>query len=172
VRRIFRRLDEAADVHLCEMILHGLPSPASLERRRIPCMLFATPESKDAPMIKIIICMKRKPGMSQEEFCRYWENEHRQVLAKVAGTMGIRRNVHNHTVVTAADQRIRLGRGAEMDDYDGVAESWFDSYDALIAATSTPEGREAARLLAEDEARFIDFSRSRIFFVEEHVVIG
>jgi hypothetical protein len=42
----------------------------------------------------------------------------------------------------------------------------------LIAATSTPEGRRAAQLLAEDEARFIDFSKSRIFFVEEHVAIG
>jgi hypothetical protein len=41
----------------------------------------------------------------------------------------------------------------------------------LIAATSTDEGRRAARRLAEDEARFIDFSRSRIFFVDEDVVV-
>jgi uncharacterized protein (TIGR02118 family) len=123
-------------------------------------------------MLKIMICMKRKPDMSREDFLRYWEEEHMQVLAKAAGPMGMRRNVHNHTISTAADDRIRQGRGAEMDDYDGVAETWFDSYDALMAATATPEGREAARLLAEDEARFIDFTRSRIFFVEEKVAIG
>jgi uncharacterized protein (TIGR02118 family) len=135
-------------------------------------MVTPTPECKDGSMLKIILCLKRKPSMSRAEFLHYWANEHVAVLAKVAGPMGIRRNVHNHTISTAADEPIRKGRGAEMDDYDGVAESWFDSYDALMAATATPEGREAARLLAEDEARFIDFSWSRIFFVEEHVKIG
>jgi len=122
-------------------------------------------------MLKIMICMKRRPGMSRQEFHRYWEEEHTKVLAAVAGPMGLRRNVHNHTIATRLDERLRMGRGAEMEDYDGVAETWFDSYDALIAATSTPEGRRAAQLLAEDEDRFIDFSRSRIFFVEEHVAI-
>lgn len=123
-------------------------------------------------MLKIIICMKRRPEMSREEFRRCWREEHAKVVAEVAPLMGIRRNVHNHAISTPLDARIRTGRGAEMDDYDGVAESWFDSLEALIAATSTDEGRRAAQKLAEDEARFIDFSRSRIFFVEEHVVIG
>ena len=122
-------------------------------------------------MLKIIICMKRKPNMSQAEFLRYWRQDHAKVVAEVAGPMGMRRNVHNHTIATPIDERIRRGRGAEMDDYDGVAESWFDSYEALVAATSSEDGRRAAARLAEDEARFIDFSRSRIFFVEEHVVV-
>jgi uncharacterized protein (TIGR02118 family) len=123
-------------------------------------------------MLKIIICMKRRPEMSRAEFLRYWKEDHAKVVAEVAGLMGMRRNVHNHTITTPIDERLRRGRGAQMDDYDGVAESWFDSLDALIAATSSEEGRRAARRLAEDEARFIDFSRSRIFFVEEHVVVG
>ena len=123
-------------------------------------------------MLKIIICMKRKPEMSRAEFLRYWKEDHAKVVAEVAGAMGMRRNVHNHTIATPIDARIREGRGAEADDYDGVAESWFDSLEALVSATSSDEGRRAARRLADDEARFIDFSRSRIFFVEEHVVIG
>jgi uncharacterized protein (TIGR02118 family) len=123
-------------------------------------------------MLKIIICMKRKPEMSRAEFLRYWKEDHAKVVTEVAGPMGMRRNVHNHTVTTPVDARIRQGRGAEMDDYDGVAESWFDSLEALMSATSSDEGRRAAARLAEDEARFIDFSRSRIFFVEEQVVVG
>ena len=122
-------------------------------------------------MLKVVICMKRKPGMTRAEFLRYWKEDHAKVVAECAGPMGIRRNVHNHTITTPDDERIRRGRGAEMDDYDGVAESWFDSYDARVAAISSDEGRRAARRLAEDEARFIDYSRSRIFFVDEHVVI-
>jgi len=123
-------------------------------------------------MLKIIICRKRKPEMSRAEFLRYWKEDHAKVVAEVTGPMGMRRNVHNHTITTPIDERLRQTRGAEMDDYDGVAESWFDGLEALTAATSSDEGRRAAQWLAEDEARFIDFSRSRIFFVEEHVVVG
>jgi len=123
-------------------------------------------------MLKIIFCLKRKPDISRADFLRYWEEDHAKVLAEVAGPLGIRRNVHNHTITTPLDERLRQGRGTEIDDYDGVGESWFDSMEALVAASSSEEGRRAARRLAEDEARFVDFSRSRIFFVEEHVVIG
>src|SRR5262249_35086829 len=123
-------------------------------------------------MLKIVICMKRKPELSRAEFLRYWKADHARVVTEVAGPMGMRRNVHSHTITTPIDGRLREGRGAEMDDYDGVAESWFDSLEALISATSSEEGRRAAKRLAEDEARFIDFSRSRIFFVEEDIVVG
>jgi uncharacterized protein (TIGR02118 family) len=122
-------------------------------------------------VLKIILCINRKPGVSREEFHRYWKEDHTAVMREVAPVMGIRRNVHNYTISTPIDASVREGRGAMPDDYDGVAESWFDSLEALIAAVSTPEGRAAARRLAEDEARFIDFSRSRIFFVEERMVL-
>jgi uncharacterized protein (TIGR02118 family) len=123
-------------------------------------------------MLKIVFCLKRRPDMSRADFLRYWEEDHAKVLAEVAGPLGMRRNVHNHTITTPLDERVRLARGAEMDDYDGVAESWFDSIEALVAAASSEEGRRASKRLAEDEARFVDFSRSRVFFVEEYVVIG
>jgi uncharacterized protein (TIGR02118 family) len=122
-------------------------------------------------MLKIVICMKRKPEMTRESFHEYWKGTHSKVVKEVAGPLGMRRNVHNRTLSTALDDGIRRGRGASSDDYDGVAESWFDSLDALVAATSTADGRLAAKRLAEDEERFIDFSRSRIFFVEEERVI-
>lgn len=123
-------------------------------------------------MLKIILCLKRKPGMSRAEFHRYWKEEHAQVVREVAGPLGMCRNVHNRTCSTAFDVAIRKGRGAEEDDYDGVAESWFASLDSFTQAIATDVGKEAAQRLREDEERFIDFSRSRIFFVEEECVIG
>lgn len=122
-------------------------------------------------MLKIILCIKRKPDMTREAFHSYWKDVHSKVVKEVAVPLGMRRNVHNRTIATALDAGIRTGRGASQDDFDGVAESWFDSLAALIAATSTDEGRRAANRLAEDEERFIDFSQSRIFFVDEEVVI-
>jgi uncharacterized protein (TIGR02118 family) len=122
-------------------------------------------------MLKIIICIKRRPEMTREAFHAYWKDTHASVVREVAGPLGMRRNVHNRTITTRLDQAIRNGRGASQEDFDGVAESWFDSLEALNAATSTDEGRRAARRLAEDEERFIDFTQSRIFFVDEEVVI-
>lgn len=109
--------------------------------------------------------------MSREEFHSYWKNDHKKVVKQVAEALGMRRNVHNRTFTTGLEESIRQGRGVLQEDYDGVAESWFDSLEALVAATNTEEGRRAAQALAEDEERFIDFSRSKIFFVEEDVVI-
>ena len=123
-------------------------------------------------MLKIILCLKRRPSMTRTEFHRYWKEDHAKVVREVAGPLGMCRNVHNRTYSTTLDVALRQGRGAEEDDYDGVAESWFVSLDALVQAIATDEGKEAARRLREDEARFIDFSRSRILFVEEECVIG
>jgi len=122
-------------------------------------------------MLKIILCIKRRPEMTREAFHAYWKDTHSKVVKDVAGLLRIRRNVHNRTMSTSLDERMREGRGASPDDFDGVAESWFDSLEALVAETSTDEGRRAAKKLAEDEERVIDFSRSRIFFVVEDVVI-
>jgi hypothetical protein len=122
-------------------------------------------------MLKIVICIKRRPEMTREMLHEYWKGPHATVVKEVAGPLGMRRNVHNRTMTTLLDERIRESRGASNDDFDGVAESWFDSLDALIAASTTDIGRRAAKRLVEDEARFIDFSRSRIFFVEEETVI-
>src|SRR5262245_29647270 len=83
----------------------------------------STVHSRD-PMLKIVLCIKRKPGMTREAFHSYWKNEHSKVMQEVAGAMGIRRNVHNRTYSTDLDERIRTNRGAPQEDFDGVAESW------------------------------------------------
>jgi hypothetical protein len=57
------------------------------------------------------------------------------------------------------------------EEYDGVAELWFDSLEALAAAGATPEGRAAGRRLLEDERRFIDLARSPVWVAEEHPVV-
>lgn len=123
-------------------------------------------------MLKIIFCLKRKPNISREEFRAYWSGPHAELIREHASAMGIRRNVHNYAITTPLDGPIRERRGAEPDDYDGVAESWFDSLEALVAASTSEAGRKAARRIAEDEARFVDFSRSRVFFVDENVVVS
>jgi len=53
-----------------------------------------------------------------------------------------------------------------------LAEIWWDSLDALLAAAGSEEGQRASATLIEDEARFIDFERSSLFVADEHVILG
>jgi hypothetical protein len=84
--------------------------------------------------------------------------------------LGIRRYVQVHTLETPVNEALRRGRGGPG-AYDGVAELWFDSLDALAAAGATPEGRAAGRRLVEDERTFIDLARSPVMVAAEHDII-
>ena len=58
----------------------------------------------------------------------------------------------------------------DTDCYDGILELWWDTLDDVVAAFSSPEATQASAELAEDEARFIDLSRSKVFLTEELIM--
>ena len=55
-----------------------------------------------------------------------------------------------------------------LPEYDGVAEVWFESEEDLVEAMSSPEGQRLSAALLEDEATFVDHSKSSAFIVREH----
>ncbi len=122
-------------------------------------------------MVKLIFCLRRRHDISEEEFHRYWRQEHGPLVARHASALGIRRYVQLHTVSGPVNALLAATRRSP-EAYDGVAELWFDDADALVAGAATEEGRTAAADLARDEARFIDHDRSPLFVAEEHPVIG
>ena len=84
--------------------------------------------------------------------------------------LGIRRYVQTHRVETPFNEALRASRGA-LEPFDGVAELWWDDVDALVAATSSPEGYAAGQTLLEDEAKFIDLERSSLWLGQEVEII-
>jgi uncharacterized protein (TIGR02118 family) len=122
-------------------------------------------------VIKLTFCLRRREGLSREEFQRMWHEEHAPLVRKHADTLGIRKYVQVHTTTTPFNDALRGSRDAPP-EYDGVAELWWDSVDAAASAASTPEGAEAARQLLEDERRFIDHANSPLWLSEERPVIG
>lgn len=104
-------------------------------------------------MIKFVGIVTRRPGMSREEFLRYWREVHGPLAAALPG---LRRYVQNPPLELP-------GREPR---YDGMAELWFDDLDSLRAAFRSPQG---ARVRA-DEAQFIDQARSFALLVEEREV--
>jgi len=121
-------------------------------------------------VIKLVFCLRRLPHLSREEFQRYWLESHGPLVRELAPTLGVKRYVQVHTVTSAFSEALSRHRGAP-DDFDGVAELWWDSVDDFARAGITKEGRDAGRRLLEDEKRFIDLARSPIWFGEEHALV-
>jgi uncharacterized protein (TIGR02118 family) len=95
-------------------------------------------------------------GMSVADFRRYWLETHGPLALKLPG---LRRYVQSHTIDAAY-------RYAEP-RWDGVAQLWFDSADALGAALGTQE----FRALGEDGTKFIEGATMSNFVAQEYQVI-
>ena len=122
-------------------------------------------------MIKIVFCLRRRADLSRDEFQTYWRTQHAPLVQAHAEALGIRRYVQVHSVDDVISTAI-AGPRHSPEPFDGVAELWLDSLDALIAAGSTDAGRAAGATLFEDEQRFIDLARSPLFVAEENIVIA
>jgi uncharacterized protein (TIGR02118 family) len=122
-------------------------------------------------MIKLTFCLARLPHLSRAAFQDYWFNTHAPLVASVGETLQIRRYVQMHSLPAELNAAVRASRDAPP-DYDGVAELWFDSLEALAANGERPEARAAAALLLEDERRFIDLAKSPLWWGEEKTILG
>jgi len=121
-------------------------------------------------VIKLTFCLHRLPHLTREAFQDYWRNTHAPLVAKNRKSLRIRRYVQCHALTTELNDAIRAARQAPG-QYDGVAELWWDSLDDVVAAVSSPEGQEAGLELLEDERKFIDLSRSPLWFGSEYEAI-
>ena len=113
------------------------------------------------------MCLTRHPKMTREEFKDYWMNSHGPYFMENAEIMGAKKYVQSQTIDTPLNEGLRESRGMKP-EYDGVAEVWFESEEALMAGMSSPEGQKLGAALLEDESNFIDHSKSSAFIVEEH----
>ena len=122
-------------------------------------------------MIKLTFCLTRLPRLSREAFQDYWFNTHAPLVASVADVLRIRRYSQLHSLAADLNAPWRASRQAPP-EYDGVAELWFDSLDALAANSDRPDARAAGALLLEDERRFIDLAKSPLWWGEERSIVG
>ena len=114
-------------------------------------------------MVKLIVCAKRKTGITHEEFSRYWRQNHGPLVKSVPEFIRhVRKYVQCHIVSNSAP----LGASS---DYDGVAELWFDSVDELNKAFNEPRYLEVIR---PDELKFADLMNCVSIVTEEIPIHG
>lgn len=118
-------------------------------------------------MIKFVMCCCRHPGMSRKQFQDYWLHNHAPLFKKFADTFKTKRYVQCHTVDTPLNNVIRESRGMAQ-EYDGVAEVWFESEEELMAAMGSPEGQKLSAILLENEGKFLDHTKSTAFITQEY----
>ena len=107
-------------------------------------------------MIKLVYCISRKSGLSEEEFFRYWREVHGPIGMRIPG---LRRLVQSRRLIVPGDMR--------SPDYDGMAELWFDDIAALLAARKSAEWKAAT----DDEVHFIDHKKVAYFVADEQVLL-
>jgi EthD domain-containing protein len=120
--------------------------------------------------IKMVACVHRRSDLTLEEFAHYWREDHRALVLAKLPALQARRYAQNHLLPNELGPGLAAARGMDVDCYDGVLELWWDTLDDVLAAFSTAEALEASAVLAEDEARFIDLSRSKVFLTEELIM--
>jgi len=109
-------------------------------------------------MIKVIELIKRKEGLTLEEFSRDWEKEHGPLVARVIPNL--KKYVQNHAV--------RLPGGGDP-PIDGIAELWFDDFDAWRASAKWVLG-STGKEIQDDEDNFIDKRKTYGFICVEKVI--
>ncbi len=107
-------------------------------------------------MIKVVYCITKKAGMSDDEFFDYWKNVHGPIGARIPE---LRKLVQSHRRTVPGDKPNAA--------YDGMAELWFDDPAALLAARRSHEWQAST----EDEKNFVDDRKVAYFVCEEHVIL-
>ena len=117
-------------------------------------------------MVKFIMCITRHPSMTRADFKDYWMNKHGPFFMRNADAIGAKKYIQSHTLETPLNEGLRASRGMRQ-EYDGVAEVWFESEQAMLDGMNSPEGQKLGAALLEDERNFIDHAKSSAFIVRE-----
>ena len=121
-------------------------------------------------MPKAVFLIKRKPGLSPEEFRNHYENVHIPLAMKYIGhlLLDYRRNYPQALVVDPAGAALQGEATRAYCDYDCITEMWVEKEQDLAEMAAIFGSPEVAPILAEDEARFLD-SKNAVMIMSEEV---
>ena len=119
-------------------------------------------------LVKFYFPLRHLRNLSLEEAQLYWRTAHGPLIRRIAAAGHIKRYIQVHRYEEELEAVLRQSRGTIVEPYTGHAELWFDRTGATVA---TPERTRGGQLAIEDEGKFIDFSRSCMWYAKEHVFV-
>jgi hypothetical protein len=115
-------------------------------------------------MLKLMVLLKRKQGMSMKEFMDYYETNHARIGERVAGGLAVK---YIRRYLIPMRDMIAVEPPKEP-EFDVAMEMWFESrekYDAMIKLCAEPD---MVKLIVDDESQFLDRTKRLFVSVEEH----
>jgi len=111
-------------------------------------------------MIKSMMLIKRKPGLSREEFIQHYEEMHAPLALKHFPTF--KRYVRNYVIPLPDTEEL---------GFDCITEIWFDNIEGAMAVTEAlgDYKTKIGRIFLNDEEKFMDRGRRVSFLVDEKV---
>jgi len=107
-------------------------------------------------MIKLTMLIRRKQGMTREQFREYYEKRHIPLAeAHTPYLSGYKRN-------------FIVGQFAGEEQFDCITEFWFDVEGDYAEFRGKLFPPEVTQMMAADEENFIDRSKSQLFLIEEN----
>ena len=108
-------------------------------------------------MIRLTCLLRRKPGMSSDEFHAYWRDVHGPLIASTKSGAHVLRYEQHHSVDANENAR----------GYDGVTIQWFESADAFFASLKEDD----YALIDADTRKFLDVDKLEFILTEEPEVV-
>ena len=109
-------------------------------------------------MVKAIALLKRKPGLSLEQFRKHYEEVHAPLAKRLFPF--IRRYVRNYVTT------MPFSSGNKEPKFDCITEEWFDNTEGFQTMMDIYVS-ETGRPIREDEKELFDMTRVVYLFVEE-----
>jgi EthD domain len=110
-----------------------------------------------AQAFKMLIFLKRRPGMSVQAFRDYYENSHSKLCMKYMA--GARRYIRKYVDPVPADEEL---------GFDVITELWYDDRAMCEAVAKFCARGELPPDVIADEEKLFDRSKTRYATVVEH----
>ena len=114
-------------------------------------------------MLKMVILIKKKIGMSREDFIHHYETSHSVIGRRLLGHLWVK-YVRNYPVSLMTYQPEDNDVG---DSYDAVTELWFENQAAVDEMARIINIPENHKLLLEAAEKFLERLFTRLLMVEE-----
>ena len=113
--------------------------------------------------MKIVILIKKKPGMSREDFINHYETSHAIIGKRLLGHLWTT-YVRNYP---KALMEYQPEDHSVEDSYDAVTEIWLKDEAALEEMGRIINDPVNNKLILEDEEKFQDRLKTRLLIVDE-----
>jgi hypothetical protein len=116
-------------------------------------------------MIKFVQCVRRKPGLSKQDFREHWGG-YGEKVKEIASASKAARCISNTALVVDQNMEIMQSRGTKA-PYDGMVELWWQKGADVVAFLQTNVGAEMVEELRAAQEAFMDLPNCTFFFASE-----